>query len=266
MKQGLRAVLAGLVVLAGLCVVGSRAVAQDQTVTVTLGRSDPKEAAAHQRLTALAIQKYVNDEGMKDLAAIVPPSKGIGISFGPDVTKSDKKGAQVGIRVVGVFRDSAAGRAGILPGDWVTAINGTKLGSVFVAFKDDGTSEDNSKEKELSGTAGKLFAQADRLTVQVSRGGKELTFTLERGPIALGLASAITAKLPSAQAFLDAQKPKADLLVSDLEGEPKDEAEVGARNHRIQEFITAIRGLQIEFQQLVEDAQVPEPSDSPSAK
>lgn len=236
-------------------------------VLVTEGKKI-QDIVAAQRKTAHDLQELLSPSVVADLQKVVPTGKGIGIQYGVALKEEDESRAVWGVQVVAVYRDSAAGRAGVKPGDWIAVIDSNALCNAVFFGQEVNTSEEKKKLAEevnkklkllLDGATG-LFAQAPKkFRLVVTRETTDLVFDLERGPIAPALAAAIDGNTPAYIRELVSQKAEVDKLVAELATEPSTFAEIDRRNTWIDERLAAYRKFLDEIEQLIASHQVPHP-------
>jgi hypothetical protein len=231
--------------------------------------SDAQLAQRHREL-AVQLQAYVAEGWREDLPKLAPPERGIGVGYGLDVKEEDDTRSIWAVRISQVYRDSAAGYAGILPGDWVIDVGGASLNSVALTYNNDAKIEvAEGRLSALRDRATDLFLNApDPVVLKVERDGRALEFTVTRGPIAPVLRMAITREIPVLAEEFARLEPEMDQLVRDVNGSaPLRPGEGQQHDARIKEAVARIREVQDIVRILSQAAMVPPPEKpKPAAK
>jgi hypothetical protein len=153
----------------------------------------------------------------------------------------------------------------VRPGDWIVAINENALCNVVFPRTNDvpnaakcTKAKCTMREDALIEQVVMLLAQApDKFSLVVERNPVELTFDLQRGPVAPALLEALEKNTPAYIRELAAQKIEADKLVAELDAEPANWTEITRRNDRIEERLAAYRKFIDGVRELLALHQVP---------
>lgn len=187
------------------------------------------------------------------LPSLVPQYPGVGLRYTGIFTPE-----RTAVLVEDVYKDSSAGRAGVLPGDIIN-----KIGDEAVCTEELCATPTQASLDQVRNRAQELFAHApdSHIVLIVDRHGKQMQFTLTRGPIAPEVAAVIAREIPLLEGQFAELAPDANELARQLDqyqgGGPQGETLMRHFEYLLEEVAGKIHHIQQHVIDLDQAAKVP---------